>query len=201
MSFRSPSLLQLSYALALQMRQLATTHLATASAGTKRQARLHNPPSPVGCGEVCRSLLCQNYKAAPSKHNQPPTPLICATYRRSAMPPCKGTRCRTRSMQGRDPCRSRLMQNATMRIPLPCRSRPMRIVTHADRDPKAYASVVSTTTPAPKGRNSLAQGVSPGTRPTKSRAPEGRQPLHPPISTSSPPLRNIDIHKYRYQSI
>ena len=138
-----------------------------------------------------------------------------ATYRRSGMPPCKGTRCRTRSMQGRDPCRSRLMQNATMQIALPCRSRPIQIATHADRDskayasvastttpapkgrnslatwrkpsdatqcgtrshadpdPKAYASVVSTTTPAPKGRNSLAQGVSPGTRPTKSRAPEG----------------------------
>ena len=64
---------------------------------------------------------------------------------------------------GRDP-----MRNA-----IPDRSRPMRIVTHADRDPKAYASVVSTTTPAPKGRNSLAQGVSPGTAPRKEPSPGG----------------------------
>ena len=117
------------------------------------------------------------------------------TRRRSGIPPCKGTRCRTRSMQDRDPHADRD----------PCRPRPMQTATHADRDSKAYASVASTTTPAPKGRNSLAQGVSPGTRPAKSRAPEGRQPLHPPISTSSAPLLtsisiNIDIHQSKLSS-
>src|SRR4029077_7387518 len=98
-----------------------------------------------------------------------------------------------------------------MQIALHARTRPnaerdpRQIATHADSDPcrsrpQGLRSVVRTPTPAPKGRNSLAQGVSPGTRPAKSRAPEGRQPVHPPTSTSSPHT-NIDTHKYRYPSI
>ena len=76
----------------------------------------------------------------------------------------------------------------------------MQNAAHAKRDPperdsKAYASVASTATPAPKGRNSLAHGVSPGTAPRKEPSPGGATAC---ALAHKHKLANIDIHKYRY---
>jgi hypothetical protein len=196
MWFRSPSLLQLSYALALEMRQLATTHLATARAGTKgsHNPRRHWRPRLCGCGDVCRSLLCQNYKAAPSTHDSPHTPLTCTRYHN--MPPLRDHSLSRTPDAERDPCRSRTHADRN-----PCGSRPVQNAPHADLDSKTYASVASTTTPAPKGRDSLAQGVSPGTAPRKEPSPGGATACAPAHKHKLGLITNIDIHKYRYPSI
>jgi hypothetical protein len=195
------------------MRQLATTHLAKARVGTGALACA----AAAMCAAACSARTTKPRQAStispPHLSSAPDT----TTRRRSGTPPRAGhpmqnalhaemrPPCRSQPMQiathaDRNPCRSQPMQIATHADHDSCRSRLMQNATHADRDSKAYASVASTTTPAPKGRNSLAQGVSPGTAPAKSRAPEGRQPVHPPTSTSSP-HPNIDTHKYRYPSI
>src|SRR5207302_6710407 len=102
----------------------------------------------------------------------------------------------------RAPCKiATPMQIATHADRDPCRPRPMQTATHADRDSKAYASVASTTTPAPKGRHSLAQGVSPGTAPRKEPSPGGATASAPAHKHKLGPITNIDIHKYRYPSI
>jgi hypothetical protein len=189
MWFRSPSLLQLSYALALQMRQLATTHPATARASTRVGTGALACAAAAICAAACAARTTKPRQASTISPTHLSSAPDTTTYRRSGTTACTGHPMQTAPHADRDPCRPRPVQTAT----------------RADRDSKTYASVASTTTPAPKGRNSLAQGVSPGTRPTKSRAPEGRQPVPPPISTSSASLLtsisiNIDIHQSKLSS-
>src|ERR1700746_907094 len=104
-------------------------------------------------------------------------------------------------MQSALHARTRSMQIATHAERDHADPAPMRIPIHADRDSKACASVASTTTPGPEGRNSLAQGVSPGTAPRKEPSPGGATASAPAHKHKLSLITNIDIHKYRYLSI
>jgi len=70
-----------------------------------------------------------------------------------------------------------------------------------ERDSKAYASVASTTTPAPKGAEFISPGRKPWDAPRKEPSPGGATASAPGHKHKLSLITNIDIHKYRYPSI
>jgi hypothetical protein len=142
------------------------------------------------CAAACSA---RTTKPRQARTISPHTPLTCTRYHN--MPPL-----RDHSLSRTPDAERAPMRNATHAETRPCTTRP-----HADLDSKAYASFANTTTPAPKGRNSLAQGVSPVTAPRKEPSPGGATACAPAHSTSSALLLtsipiNIDIHQSKLSS-